>query len=573
MGKGQHEAYIQPRSNCRYCGLSYSSGSIKRHETWSCAMRDTKNVENRGAFGSRRRELQGNQTDNMETDAAEASANPRHERRDSGSSSLSPPANAASPDTAAQATVASDDDDDDSEDERQPPPAPNATAVQYFSDDPFTFPDPVNYELGHVEEGMTDEQIRQTCGVAHFPAKDLSELAAGDAPDKDFSNAKPASQVQYATFQNFIEPYFRPMEDADLGWLRERGDRVTPFIIPPRGKKHWREVWAEEDAIAAGGSGSASASKETERVEASEIGTLPPEAAEKDSVEVGPMATRLLQLMRPEYRVAAADLGNDNGTNGDQAMGGMGGDDNDDLNNILDVDNGSNGLGGGVNNSFDDPMSMVSSLPPATQMPGSNTEAYKKNTPVSLTGAQINERIRQQMIYLGFIPADDPKPEYDGHFDDEIAGRLRLLQGQLRERVIINGARKARMLDIAKDYMAKQEFDTVAEDLDNQLNSNFAKRTRTMGKKGKAKRNTATGSTAAPAGQAKAAIGDQTRLLMERRTKWKNTVGNVFEEHEKMPRYDVSLWDDEAMRPYIEAEKERWDQDEAEAANLQDELA
>ena len=48
----------------------------------------------------------------------------------------------------------------------------------------------------------------------------------------------------------------------------------------------------------------------------------------------------------------------------------------------------------------------------------------------------MDERAMQELIHIGFLSADD-KPDYDGHFDDEVAARLRYLQDELRKQSII----------------------------------------------------------------------------------------------------------------------------------------
>ncbi len=69
---------------------------------------------------------------------------------------------------------------------------------------------------------MTYEEKAEIFSVAHFPESDLSPLIAGTIPDKDFSNAKPANQVNANTFQAYIDPYLRPLTEEDMAFLKER---------------------------------------------------------------------------------------------------------------------------------------------------------------------------------------------------------------------------------------------------------------------------------------------------------------------------------------------------------------
>lgn len=92
-----------------------------------------------------------------------------------------------------------------------------------------------------------------------------------------------------------------------------------------------------------------------------------------------------------------------------------------------------------------------------------------------------DDRIKLELRHLGFLGVDD-EPTFDGHHDDDISVRLRLLQAELKKVMITNGARKARLLDIARERLAYQEYSTIHEDLDSQVQQAYLKRTRTLGK-------------------------------------------------------------------------------------------
>jgi hypothetical protein len=69
---------------------------------------------------------------------------------------------------------------------------------------------------------MKDEERKEIYSVARFPPSDLSDMMAGVAPDKDFSNAKPTNQVSANTFATYIEPYVRPLTEEDIAFLKEK---------------------------------------------------------------------------------------------------------------------------------------------------------------------------------------------------------------------------------------------------------------------------------------------------------------------------------------------------------------
>ncbi|CAK7198563.1 Transcriptional regulator [Sporothrix eucalyptigena] len=507
-----------------------------------------------------------------------------------------------------------------SDDEGAPPPRP-VPQNQTFGEDPSTFPDPTVYEILPVTPGMSVDEIKEIYSVASYPKSDLADLIAGNPPDKDFSSAKPSNQISFSTFSAYMEPYFRAFTEEDLAFLRERGNRVSPFSMPQRGKRHYTEIWAEEDGAMAIDSGAGAADKKqlpTNQPRGS-IEGMNDDVAETDKLSVGPLLARLLSAMRPEHRAPDNSAnGGDTSMNGDVSMNG-------DLN---------ESQGGNNDNER--------SMPPATFMPESGSESWKKATHPKLEYNQVEERIKQELRYIGFLPFPDPSSangtangtgangasangssatngagagsgangaasngaangangaangtsaangtanangegvdpalaaDYNGHFDDEIAARLRRLQTGLREQMLVNGARKARLAELVKERMAYQEYQTILEDLDGQVQAAYLKRTRTMGKSKKGKRPGgaagAAGAAAAgagAAGMARPGIGDMTRTLMERRKRWMENIGTVFDDErlQRVPRIsdpNSSIFQPAEMAGLIKKEKAAWDEE------------
>lgn len=511
-------------------------------------------------------------------------------------------------DEKARAEVKSDDSDSDSDsssDDGRPPPQPRPQA-NTFGDDPSTFPDPTVYEILAVKPGMTEDEIKAIYSVATYPKSDLSDQIAGDPPDKDFSNAKPTNQINFSTFSTYIGPFFRPFTEEDLAFLRERGDRVTPFVMPKRGKKHYTEIWAEEDGAMA--VDSPSKDKLPPNQPRGNIENMDDDLAESDKLSVGPLLSRLLSAMRPEHRAPPTEA-TSNGVNGDgdTLMNGVANFDFSFGESVQQPQPGqttpngtaTNGTtnGNGAQPALDEP------LPPATQMPESNSETWKKATHPKLDYQQVDERLKQELRHIGFLPSlpgdgssssntaangtngtngaasssgaagssggpgPDPSStaDYDGAFDDEVAARLRLLQMRLREQALINGARKARLTDLVKERMAHQEYQTILEDLDSQVQAAYLKRTRTMGKKPKKARPGAA-APAAAGGLARPGIGDLTKTLMERRRRWIENIGTVFDGENlgKVPRAEdegSSIFRGDAMGEFLKRERENWDEE------------
>lgn len=270
----------------------------------------------------------------------------------------------------------------------------------------------------------------------------------------------------------------------------------------------------------------------------------------------GPLASRLLSLLRFEHRPPPSETAN--GTSGDLTNAFTNGDG-------MDLDGLPNGhldIGG-----EDKPLPVAASVADLVGSKSSSSAGSK------LEYAQADERIKMELRHLGFLGQDET-PDFDGHHDDDISERLRLLQAELRKVMITNGARKSRLLEIAKERLAYQEYNTIHEDLDSQVQQAYLKRTRTLGKTkkggpgaGKPRPGghvvSAGGTAGAVAGMSRARdIGDNARMLMDRRKRWEDCIGGVFEGMKHgVPGKETSLWDPRVMAAYEKAEMEGWEEE------------
>ena len=322
--------------------------------------------------------------------------------------------------------------------------------------------------------------------------------------------------------------------------------------MPRRGKRHYTEVWAEEDGSLSRGS------PEDDGLPPNQprgsIDQMDDDVAETDQISGGPLLNRLISTMRFEHRPPPSDEkaqpnGVPNGT-GD-----------------LQLTNGDLPNGVGHEPAPSDEASTSKSLPPATSLP--SADRPPANTP-SLSHSQIDERLKAELRHIGFLSPDN-EPDYDAHYDDEIAERLRYLQAELRRVSILNGARKQRILDLAQEQMAYQEYATILNDLDEQVQQAYTKRTRTLGKSKKnTKRPGGAGGGSHPVhgasnegGISKPGIGDVARQLMTRRSKWEEKIGPVFRNDIRRVRgKGEGIFGDAVMEPLIALEKERWEEEE-----------
>ncbi|KIY02716.1 uncharacterized protein Z520_01181 [Fonsecaea multimorphosa CBS 102226] len=415
------------------------------------------------------------------------------------------------------------------------PPVPQ----QGFFPDPLA-PDPVIYHIREVTPGMSDEEKKEIYSVTAYPTKDLSDQVAGTPPDKDFSNAKPTNQVAANTFLTYVEPFVRPLTEEDIAWLRERGDRTTPFLAVPRGKRSYQEIWAEED------SGTITVENGVDKLSLSgprgNVEQINDENVATDQISTGPLASRLLSLLKFEHRSPPTDPNATGDLNTFMADG----------NDTMDLD--------GLTNGHD---TSEKPLPPAAAV--ADQAPAKSSNSQRLDYVQSEERIKGELRHLGLLGQDE-NPDYDDHHDDDISERLRLLQGELRRVMVVNGARKSRLLDLAKERLAFQEYSTIHEDLDSQVQQAYLKRTRTLGKTkkgGPGANKPRPGShgvggpgTAMSVNRARD-IGDSARMLMDRRRRWENCIGPVFKDmNHGIPPKGTTLWDPKIMEAYEKAELE-----------------
>lgn len=399
-----------------------------------------------------------------------------------------------------------------------------AIPQQGFFPDPLA-PDPTIYAIEDVTPDMSDADRKRIYSVTSYPTKDLSDQIAGQPPDKDFSNAKPTNQVAANTFLTFADPYLRQLTEEDVAFLRERGDRTTPFLAIPRGKKPYQDIWDEEDGLSVDSKEKPSLNQGRGSLE-----KLDDDNAATDQISTGPLAARLLSLLKFEHRSDPSENGVSNGL--------------DFAEDTMDLDNFVNG------DSSEKP------LPPATNM----SDPSSTKTSHRLDYVASEERIKAELRHLGLLSQDE-NPDFDAHHDDDISERLRLLQNELRRVMVLNGARKARLLDMAKERLAYQEYSTIHEDLDSQVQQAYLKRTRTLGKAKKggpgAKPRPGHVASMGALGVNRARdIGDSARMLMDRRKRWENCIGPVFKDMKRGVPSEASVWNSKVMEPYEKAEIE-----------------
>ena len=380
------------------------------------------------------------------------------------------------------------------------------------------------------------DYLKKKYAVASYPENDLQDLLPGKIPDTDFSkNKPPTNQVQFSTFQSYIESYFRPFTNDDLKFLEERNiippgfektnydPDVSPFIIPRLGR-FYADMWAEEDStLAAKLNSPAIYSNQTDGYQAKgSINALTDDKLYTEDVSCGPLSSRLLSAILSNHEVETED--------DEKKNGGVKSENGPDQTNLLAQDE------------------------VATQL--NSNEDYRITTDAN-DYQSIEDRLKRELKYIGIfmnLPTrDDGKAKPNkltgrvpkklaisivdsdewirNKEDDEVCAEIRSLQNELREVTSRNRANKRKLVPFVQDAIAYQEYSTILEDLDKQVDLAFMKRSKGRGKKKKIDAN-------APQQQA---INSGLRALLEKRRRWIESIGNLFPPPEIMKREPSEL--------------------------------
>lgn len=323
-------------------------------------------------------------------------------------------------------------------------------------------------------------------------------------------------------------------------------------MLPRRGTKHYAEVWSEQDENSEVDGAKSQNKSQPLNQGKGVIGDITDGTVEADQFSAVPLMSRLLSLLRFDDNTAQ-----DNKVNPSFSEGGN-----------VDANENEPANGQTQNDTSSGPKNPV--LGSATTLSGSVRNNLKDLNNLKLEPTQLDERIKAELRYVGFIGNEDV-PDYDAHYDDEVAERLRSLQSELKTQLIVNSARKRRILETARERLAHQEYHTIHDDLDMQIQHAFLKRSRTLGKPKKPgahkHRPGAANNGGAVSGQgvgvSRPGIGDTTRILLDRRKRWSKCIGPIFQGQKyTVPSKEETLWDPGVMKALEESELQRWDEEQ-----------
>ncbi|KAI6017534.1 histone acetyltransferases subunit 3-domain-containing protein [Pisolithus microcarpus] len=241
---------------------------------------------------------------------------------------------------------------------------------------------------------------------------------------EDFSKLKQPPQVPVTTFYSSIEPWIRGIKEEDIGFLEFTGDEIEPYVVPKLGR-HYTEVWEEQDTEIYGAPLPGFSSHRTGDGSGSLPKWDPSTLSEPDLLAEershGPLTERLISALLPMPDVTvwkgvkAAE----------EAMEGR---------------------------------------------PGGTGAAAARREKVNV--ADLEERIQDTMRFHGLLP--EP-PNYSAKVDDPIATALRHATAELRKVVAMNKARRQRLVAIATDRLAYQEFLDARDSLDKAILATYSK--------------------------------------------------------------------------------------------------
>ena len=174
-------------------------------------------------------------------------------------------------------------------------------------------------------------------------------------------------------------------------------------------------------------------------------------------------------------------------------------------------------------------------------------QGWRVNT-VNLDYPSFEERLKRELKYVGIymnLPRNEDSSGNDdpdwvtGREDDEISGELRELQNELRLVTKKNIKRKAMLIPLVERQLAWQEYSSILDDLDKQVDQAYIKRIRVpKNKKKKLNISATTGSTSQAALQAahQQAANSSLKSLLDKRQRWISKIGPLFDKPEVMKR-------------------------------------
>lgn len=321
-------------------------------------------------------------------------------------------------------------------------------------------------------------------------SKNLSRMMS--RPSEPDIKTKVSNQTPINVFWNYVEPYFKLIDESDLRILDDSGKFIdsAPFSIPPLGKPY-DEEWRERYGYVC----SSAVRRDRKR------------QADGTSKTVS-LRERLLAMLIEENLTVPESPETDSSP-GESS-----------------VDSGSQ-----IESHCSTPISET-----AAGCHKASAADY----------VHVDERIRQELTHSGLCMF---VPKIDYQEDDSICCEIRSLQKRLREQVCLNHYRKRKLLQVIKEKMAAQEFYTLLGDVNRQIEVSYAKRNKVQKKR---KRGTPApiGSISGNASPAPIIAANETLKLVETRNKLLVAFSGMILPHQEF----LSFSRDPLFSPNLEEE-------------------
>lgn len=318
--------------------------------------------------------------------------------------------------------------------------------------------------------------------------------------DDDFDHAKPASQVPYTTFANWVHDYLRSFGEDDLAFLAAKStadpsseEAGNLYTVPDIGP-HYLDVWAAMDAEAdTPGTSTALIPPLTKRLKPE---NLTSEKLAMENFALGPLGERIMSAFR--------------GTNDFQSL----------MQDLL------------AEQQEQQAHQPIPVEPPSASIPAAETMPQQISPPttapalfghLAATAPTIKEmdvlsfesRLTRELGFLGAIPpgalatrtlgssssastssGTNPKKQTSGTIeyfespinwanreDDEISCSLRACQRLLKAQVATNERRKTALAERVQARIAYQEYEALRDGLESVIEGAWAKRQRAAQRK------------------------------------------------------------------------------------------
>ncbi|KAG9001586.1 Transcriptional regulator [Tulasnella sp. JGI-2019a] len=342
---------------------------------------------------------------------------------------------------------------------------------------------------------------------------------------EDFSDRKaPSNQTPVNTFWKEVESWMKPVGEEDVAWLEFDADDVEPFLIPALGK-HYTETWEEDDRAAA--IAAAALAQTWPRGYSLDRSFVPPEDPPPSAT-----ATSAVTLHNPYNDTGSTVAGSqgkgkegDTGAHADNVPApGAGAGIRPDLagwdpRTIVEADLAAEdkGLGpvterimgaflmeqpphslsGKGSSSREDEVMLpiVASGVTGTgpKIPAAGSKSAIAGNAISTVG-DLETRIRAELKTIGLVGEEEPN--FANPLDDDITSTLRRCQSVLRHQRSVNVARKERLLSIARDRLAYQDYLNALDGVEKGITAGYTKMLKAYApkkKKDKDKNNNVTG--------------------------------------------------------------------------------